>query len=77
LAELLPWVRGDDNQQRGEIVLAVSGATAGPSELVNAERLLQRLALELPPRRAAAIVADLTGGKARDLYRRLLEEPAQ
>ena len=36
-------------------------------------RWLERLAVELPPRRAATVVADLTGQSARDLYQWLLD----
>lgn len=72
LAELHPWVEADPDQQRGEIVLVVAGAPEAPSQHVDAERLLLRLADELPPRRAAALVADLTGRKARELYQVLL-----
>ena len=35
--------------------------------------LLARLADELPPRRAAAVVADITGLPARQLYQWLLD----
>ncbi len=73
LAELYPWVTADADQQRGEIVLVVAGATVAPADTVDAGRLLLRLADELPPRRAAALVADLTGRKARELYQVLLD----
>ncbi|MEE4203952.1 MAG: 16S rRNA (cytidine(1402)-2'-O)-methyltransferase [Halieaceae bacterium] len=72
LEALLAWVAGDPNQQRGEIVLLVAGAVEKPTEQVDAALLLRRLAEELPPRRAAAVVAELTGRKARDVYQELL-----
>jgi 16S rRNA (cytidine1402-2'-O)-methyltransferase len=73
VAELLDWVRRDENQRRGEIVLMVAGAEHSSRSQVDAQQLLLRLASELPPRRAAAIVADLTGEKARTLYQQLLD----
>lgn len=78
LGELHGWVLSDANQQRGEQVLMVApapadkgAATGAPN--VTAETLLTRLAQELPPRKAAAIVAETYGLKARDLYARLLD----
>lgn len=78
LGELLSWVISDTNQQRGEQVLMVAPAPAdqggtGGALTVTAETLLMRLAEVLPPRKAAAIVAETYGLKARDLYARLLD----
>jgi len=74
LSSLLAWVDADVNQQRGEQVLLI-----GPSkdqqdtELLERDRkLLFRLGEELPPRKAASIVSDLTGIKARVLYEQLI-----
>lgn len=73
LAQLADWVHADANQQRGEQVLLVAPAARGARELDSSHRqLLERLARELPPRKAAAIVADMTGLKARDLYNHVL-----
>jgi 16S rRNA (cytidine1402-2'-O)-methyltransferase len=38
------------------------------------EALLDRLARELPPRRAAAVVADVTGLPVRVLYQAILDK---
>lgn len=74
LAELSAFVAADSNQQRGEIVLAVSGQRGRDEELTpDITRLLQRLAEELPAKRAAAVVADLTGLRKKVLYDYLLE----
>lgn len=78
LGELHRWVLSDANQQRGEQVLMVAPAPAeqggtGSALTVTAETLLTRLAEVLPPRKAAAIVAETYGLKARDLYARLLD----
>lgn len=74
LAELRDWVALDGNQQRGEIVLVVAGATPEPAALdEQLARWLLRLAEELPAKRAAAVVADLTGLRKKDLYDYLLQ----
>ncbi|MEQ9463012.1 MAG: 16S rRNA (cytidine(1402)-2'-O)-methyltransferase [Haliea sp.] len=75
LAELAAFVAADSNQQRGEIVLAVSGQRGRDQEGELSDetaRLLQRLAVELPAKRAAAVVADLTGLRKKALYDYLL-----
>lgn len=78
LGELLSWVMSDTNQQRGEQVLMVAPAPVDKGASTDAlsataETLLTRLAEVLPPRKAAAIVAETYGLKARDLYARLLD----
>ena len=73
LSGLIEFVRGDLNQQRGEVVILVQGFDASESNVsADAWIWLERLASELPPRRAAAIVAEVTGQSARDLYQWLL-----
>lgn len=75
LGELHQWVLADANQQRGEQVLLVAPAPTSQAVLDSAVKaLLTRLATELPPRKAAAIVADIHGLKARDLYALLLDQ---
>ena len=73
LGDLSVWVQDDANQQRGEQVLMIAGA-APQSDAVDASvrAWLLRLAVDLPPRKAAAIVAEMTGVKARTLYDLLL-----
>jgi len=73
LSELVRFVAADANQQRGEIVLLVSGAADGEREIdAGALALLERLAEELPAARAAAVVADHTGLRKKLLYDHLL-----
>ena len=74
LGEIREWVLADTNQQRGEFVV-ISAATV-QSSLLSAEgrALLERLASELPPRKAAQIVADHYGLKSRDLYQELISD---
>jgi len=74
LAELLERVARDSNQSRGEIVLLVEGAVAQASVFDSeTERLLRLLSAELPPKRAAAVAAEFTGLRKKDLYNWLVE----
>ncbi len=74
VTQILEFVTSDLNQQKGEIVLLVEGSRGQESELDDATRvLLQRLSEELPAKRAAAVVADLTGLRKKLLYQYLLD----
>jgi 16S rRNA (cytidine1402-2'-O)-methyltransferase len=69
LAELHAWVAGDPNQQRGEIVVLVAGATPDPAALdADSERVLRILLAELPVRQAVSLAAQITGRKKNALY---------
>lgn len=73
LAELAEFVSADSNQQKGEIVLIVAGKPKGEQELdADVAKLLLRLSEELPAKRAAAVVADYTGLRKKQLYEHLL-----
>jgi len=73
LAELADFVAGDNNQQKGEIVLLVAGAREQSTEITAPiSALLQRLARELPAKTAASVVADHTGLRKKQLYDFLL-----
>jgi 16S rRNA (cytidine1402-2'-O)-methyltransferase len=73
LAQLLAFVAADSNQQKGEIVLVVAGKRAGEQEIsAEVSSLLLRLVQELPAKRAAAVVADFTGLRKKQLYDYLL-----
>jgi 16S rRNA (cytidine1402-2'-O)-methyltransferase len=75
LSELHKFVLSDANQQRGEVVILVRGFDPATVTLTpETSRLLARLADELPPRRAAAVVADISGLPARQLYQWLLDQ---
>ena len=73
LSGLVEFVAGDGNQQKGEIVLLVAGRD-GREDIIGVDTaaLLERLAQELPAKRAAAVVADLTGLRKKQLYDYLL-----
>ena len=65
----------DENHQGGELVVGVRGCAGEAVQLsAEVEALLDRLVKELPPRRAAAVVADVTGLPVRALYQNLLDK---
>jgi 16S rRNA (cytidine1402-2'-O)-methyltransferase len=70
LRELLARAQAEENFQRGEITVVVHGAAAAAGGVD--EQLLRRtvelLARELPPGRAAAIAAQLTGATRAAAY---------
>lgn len=74
LAELSASIAGGEIVAKGEFVLVVAGAepAAAGSEL-DSDRLLLRLAAELPHRQAVDIVTEVTGQKRNAVYRRMLE----
>ncbi|WP_255359714.1 MULTISPECIES: 16S rRNA (cytidine(1402)-2'-O)-methyltransferase [Halioglobus] len=75
LAELEAFVASDANQQKGEIVLVIAGRDERDVTLDAATaKLLQRLAEEMPGKKAAAIVAEHTGLRKRELYDYLLAQ---
>ena len=75
LGKLVKFVKADDNQQRGEMVVVVAGNhTAQDDDDIRIhDKLLQRLMLDLSVKKAAALAADITGLKKNALYQRLLE----
>jgi len=70
LGELAARARADENLARGEITLVIHGASPAAGEVD--EQLLRRtvavLSRELPPARAAAVAAQLTGSTRADAY---------
>jgi len=73
LGDLLKFVQSDTNQRRGEMVLLVAGAAEKKDTLDEATAaLLLRLVEELPAKKAAAVVADITGLRKNQLYDYLL-----
>jgi 16S rRNA (cytidine1402-2'-O)-methyltransferase len=70
--QLLQIAREDANFARGEITLVVAGASgpeATPDDAFVA-RAFELISAELPPARAAAVVAALTGRRKQDVYNR-------
>ena len=76
LFDLVDWVAADSNQQRGELVVLIGPAVQGADDALTTDqqKWLIRLAQELPPRKAAAILGDMTGVRARDAYAWLLTQ---
>ena len=74
VGELAAWVQEDSNRSRGEIVLLVSGyrstGTEIPAKTLNT---LKMLTAELPLKKAAALTAEIHGGKKNALYKWGLE----
>lgn len=79
LGSLVDFVKADDNQQRGEIVVVVAGVSAAKDadDISAHDALLQRLLEDLSVKKAAALAADITGVKKNALYQRLLALQAE
>ena len=75
LGELAAQANSDPDLQRGEITIVVQGAPALAPDIDRAllDRAVALLAPELPPGKAAAIVAQLTGAKRSEVYELLLK----
>jgi len=71
--EVLKWLRGDANRQRGEFVLVIAPAPSTSPGDADADRLLRALLAELSPARAARVAAELSGLPRQQLYRRALD----
>ncbi|MDY7218290.1 16S rRNA (cytidine(1402)-2'-O)-methyltransferase [Denitrificimonas sp. JX-1] len=71
LQEMYDWIAADSNQQRGECVILVAGYQA-PDDAdevqPEAQRILELLMAELPPKRAAGLAAQITGVRKNALY---------
>lgn len=78
LAELLDIGGKDANFARGEITLVLAGAPAQDTAPDDAfvRRALDLLRAELPPARAAAVVAQLTGRRRSEVYALVLRNVA-
>lgn len=79
LQELHDWITADSNQQRGECVLLLAGYQEPEQALevsLEAQRVLLLLMAELPPKRAAALAAEITGARKNALYQWALANKA-
>jgi 16S rRNA (cytidine1402-2'-O)-methyltransferase len=74
IQQLLQISGNDANFTRGEITVVVAGAPEAAPDDAFVRRALDLLAAELPPARAAAVVAQLTGRRKSDVYS-LLHRP--
>ncbi|HEV2702687.1 MAG TPA: 16S rRNA (cytidine(1402)-2'-O)-methyltransferase [Steroidobacteraceae bacterium] len=70
LEQLCQLAQQEPNLQRGEITLVVQGAAAveNGADMALMRRALELLVPELPPGKAAAIAAQLAGGRRADAY---------
>lgn len=75
LSALLEFVKNDLNQQKGEIVLIISGDIQVEQDIAMLEldRYLNRLLSEMSVKQASQIVSDLLGIKKNTVYQRALE----
>jgi 16S rRNA (cytidine1402-2'-O)-methyltransferase len=76
LGDAADWFAGDANRERGELVLVVdASAETSRDEGITADAAawLDALLRELPPSRAARIVAERTGASRDALYARALD----
>ena len=73
LSDLLRQVAQDGNQQRGEIVIVVSGlGKKNTVAAIDADKVLSLLIQELPASKAASLAAKICGGDKRSLYQKAL-----
>lgn len=70
VAEVEALLQEDANQCRGEFVVLVEGSKEEKDQAVDAQtlKLLERLIDDLPLKKAAAVIADLTDYRKKDLY---------
>ncbi len=74
LSYLCDWVKEDRNQQKGEFVLLLEGASEVPeASVVDQDKMLTLLLAELPIKKASKIVSEVTGVNKKELYQRALE----
>jgi 16S rRNA (cytidine1402-2'-O)-methyltransferase len=78
VAELLAWVKEDENRRKGEMVLIVEGHKAQEEALpADALRTLALLQAELPLKKAAQLTAEIHGVKKNALYKYALEQQGE
>ena len=76
LEEIIEFVEADNNQLKGEFVLIVAGIEATGEQKatgLDVDKLLEKLLQEMPVKKAAAIVAEVSGLKKNRLYQKALE----
>lgn len=78
IAELVTWVREDENRSKGEMVLIVEGFKAQQESLPpEALRTLALLQAELSLKKAVALASEIHGVKKNALYKYALEHNAE
>lgn len=73
-AEVLEELEADPHGTKGEFVVMVRGAEPVESDVtsLDVDRMLRLLLAELPVKKVAKLVAELTGGSKNELYQRAL-----
>lgn len=72
--DMLAWVKSDNDQQKGEIVLMVAGFVKDPDAISSeVKQTLSLLSQELPLKKAAALTAQIYQLKKNTLYKLGLE----
>ncbi len=72
--EIKTFVENDNNQQKGEFVIAIATKEIVTADTVTPQQkeLVQLLSKELPPKKVAKITAQYLNGKSKDIYNYLL-----
>ncbi|VAW58796.1 16S rRNA (cytidine(1402)-2'-O)-methyltransferase [hydrothermal vent metagenome] len=74
LGELPGWLQADKNQQKGEFVIVLEGATIQvEAQMLELESILEVLLTDLSVRQAAQMAAKITGAKKNTAYKLALE----
>ncbi len=68
LSAALEWLSQDENQQKGEFVLLVSGAGNKAASSNDVDRILRTLLRELPLKQAVKLAVRLSGENRKTLY---------
>ena len=73
LGDAMVWLNSEPNNQRGEFVLLISGASERTGGLdAEVERTLFMLLEELPLKQAVQLAVKITGANKNELYQRAL-----
>lgn len=73
LQHIIHQISAHDDHQKGEFVIVVEGQqTKQTASDVDQDRLFKRLLVELPPKKAASIMAELTGESKKTWYQQAL-----
>jgi|SRR5579872_3622770 len=75
LVELIEWVKNDENQQRGEIVLMVKGSEIAPTavDAISIDHILTTLLADLPLKQAVELTTKITNKRKNEIYQRALQ----
>lgn len=73
LGEVMTWLKADNNRERGEFVVAVSGPPPSNGLDAETERVLKILLEDMPLKQATRLAAAITGHGKNELYTRALE----